>query len=124
MDRTNGFALAAVTFLLTLAFGFWLNRKGRPYPGLLFNLHKLIALAAVVLAVLQLTGAFNGIEEQGLVIVALGLAGGSVAALFTSGALMSAGKLEYATMHVIHRLGWIGATLALAFTAYILHSGW
>jgi hypothetical protein len=37
------FVIPGIVFILTLAFGFWLSRSGRPYNGLLFNIHQLIA---------------------------------------------------------------------------------
>jgi len=37
----------AAFFLVIFFFGFWLNRSGKPYHPLLFNIHKLIALAAL-----------------------------------------------------------------------------
>ncbi len=35
-------------FLVIFFLGFLLSRSGKPYPGLLFNLHKLVALGALV----------------------------------------------------------------------------
>ncbi|MBN1372760.1 MAG: hypothetical protein JW987_12540 [Anaerolineaceae bacterium] len=35
--------------VLIFVSGFWVSRAGKPYPALNFNVHKLIALAAVVL---------------------------------------------------------------------------
>ncbi|MCS6994993.1 MAG: hypothetical protein NZP74_14345 [Anaerolineales bacterium] len=107
-----------ILFVLTLAFGFWLSNIGKPYNGLLFNVHKLIALGAVVLAVIQLTKIPNLLTPLSLVAVGLALAALSVLTLFVSGALMSAGKLDYALMLTIHRVGLatlvIGCALALA----------
>lgn len=40
--------LSAGFFLLILATGFWVKRLGKPYPTLVLNIHKLIALGAVV----------------------------------------------------------------------------
>jgi hypothetical protein len=47
------FAVPGALFLLTLGSGFWLKRAGRLLNGALFNVHKLIALAALVLAARQ-----------------------------------------------------------------------
>jgi len=44
--------VTGVFFVLIFASGFWLGRARRPYPGLRFNLHKLLGVgAAVYLAV-------------------------------------------------------------------------
>ena len=36
---------ACLFFLSMFLFGYWLQRMGKPYNGLIFNLHKLIGLA-------------------------------------------------------------------------------
>lgn len=41
-------AITAGLFLLVFLFGFWLSRLGKPYPTLLFTLHKLVALGTLV----------------------------------------------------------------------------
>ncbi len=48
MNTISNFITPGFLFLLTLGFGFWLNRSGKPYNSLLINLHKLIALGAVI----------------------------------------------------------------------------
>ncbi len=40
--------VTGVLFGLTLAFGVWLSQAGKPYNPVLFNIHKLTALAAVI----------------------------------------------------------------------------
>jgi hypothetical protein len=98
------FAVPSGLFILTLVFGFWLSHLGKPYNGILFNIHKLIALGAVVVMAIQMVKLLRGMEIQALVIVLLVVAALCVIALFVSGALMSAGKLEYNLMLAIHRV--------------------
>lgn len=43
---SNKFVYTGLFFLVIFITGFWLSRRGAPYGALLFNLHKLIALAA------------------------------------------------------------------------------
>jgi hypothetical protein len=40
--------VTALFFLFIFVTGFWVSRAGKPYPGLRFNVHKLIGLAAGV----------------------------------------------------------------------------
>lgn len=40
--------LIGIFFLIIFFSGFWLRRAGKPYPGVIFNLHKLIALGTAV----------------------------------------------------------------------------
>jgi hypothetical protein len=47
MDLTNSQILyTGVFFLFILLSGFWVSRSGKPYNSLIFNIHKLIGLAA------------------------------------------------------------------------------
>ena len=54
MNTPSNFITPGIAFLLTLAFGLWLSLAGKPYNGLLFNTHKLIALGAVVVTSMQI----------------------------------------------------------------------
>ncbi len=119
MEPLSKFTLPGVLLVLTLAFGFWLSHAGKPYNGLLFNVHKLIALGAVVFAVVQMAKIPSLLTPFSLAAVGLLLAVLAVIALFVSGAMMSAGKLDYALMLTLHRVGLaalvIGGALALYF---------
>ena len=114
------FIVTGILFLLTLAFGFWLSRSGKPYNGILFNIHKLIALAMVVVAVLQLIKVLKTPSSPMLLIVMLVLAGLCVIALFASGALMSAGKLNYTIMLAVHRIAPPALVVTLTLVIYLL----
>ena len=46
MGTASRFALPGALLLITYVSGFWLSALGRPYQGLPFNVHKLIALGA------------------------------------------------------------------------------
>lgn len=117
MDTLSKLTLPGVLFALTLVFGFWLSHLGKPYNGPLFNLHKLIALGGVVLFLVQLTKIPGLLTSSSLVAIGLVLAALAVVALFASGALMSAGKLDYALMLTVHRVApgvlALGCALAL-----------
>jgi hypothetical protein len=122
MELANRFITPGILFVLTLAFGFWLSHAGKPYNGLLFNVHKLIALGAVVLVIIQLTKTPNLLIPVSLVAVGLGLAAFSVIALFVSGALMSAGKLDYALMLTIHRVAPVALVVGWGVSMFLLKS--
>jgi len=114
------FITPGLVFLLTLVFGLWLSRSGRPYNGLLFNVHKLIALGAVILIARQVYRTLAGPEHQSLLFILVALAAISVIALFFTGAMMSAEKLNYETMLTIHRIGPFLLVMMLAVTVYLL----
>ena len=104
MDIVAKFVTPGVLFLLTLVFGFWLSRSGKPYNGLLFNIHKLIALAAVIVTAIQAHNAPKIVEAQPILSALLILIGLCAVALFVTGALMSANKPAHDTLLTIHRI--------------------
>jgi len=109
-------------FLVTVAFGFWLSRVGKPYNGLLFNVHKLVALASVILAGLAVYQALKVMDVAALIVLLLVLAALSVIALFVSGALMSAGKGEYRVMKLMHNVSPFVLVIAMGYAVYLLRS--
>jgi hypothetical protein len=107
-------------FLVTVAFGFWLSRVGKPYNGLLFNVHKLVALASVILAGLAVYQALKVMDAAALIVLLLALAALSVIALFVSGALMSAGKGEYRVMKLVHNISPFVLVIVMGYAVYLL----
>ena len=119
MDVLSNFLTLGIVSLLTLAFGFWLSRAGKPYNGVLFNIHKLLALAAVIVAVFEIR---KMLQSDGLIPfcnVLIALTGVSIIALFATGALMSIGKLNYAVSLTIHKITPILATMTLIAAIYL-----
>lgn len=110
-------------FLATLIFGVLLSQLGKPYNGLLFNVHKLLALGAVIVTVVQFSRALKGTDTLTLLIVLLILAGISVVALFASGALMSRPQLEkrnYTILLTIHRIAPVAMFICMALAVCLL----
>jgi hypothetical protein len=107
-------------FLLTLVFGFWLSWSGKPYNGLLFNIHKLIALATVILSVMGVAQMLKVMDAGTAVILLLVITALSVIALFISGALLSAGKGAYSMMKSIHNISPFVMVIAMGYTVYLL----
>ena len=122
METLSKFTLPGILFALTLVFGFGLSYVGKPYNGLLFNAHKLIALGAVVLAVLRFARIPGSFDSFALIVSLLVIAAVCVIALFASGALMSAGKLDGAVMLTIHRVAPGVLAICCALALYFLVS--
>jgi hypothetical protein len=120
MDIVNKVSTPGITLILTMVFGFWLSNAGKPYNSILFNLHKLIALGTVILIGMQVARLPRTTDALTLIIVLLVVAAICVVALFASGALMSAGKLDYTLMLTIHRIAPVVLTITLALVAYLL----
>jgi hypothetical protein len=120
METLSKFTLPGILFALTLAFGFGLSHAGKPYNGLLFNAHKLIALGAVILAVLGFSRMPRPVVSFALIVGLLIIAALCVIALFVSGALMSAGKLDDVVLLTIHRVAPGGLAICCALALYFL----
>ncbi len=121
MNIVSTYLAAGIAFILTLAFGVWLSRMGKPYNGVIFNIHKLGALAAVILTVLPIYRALTAPgDPQILPILLIVLAAACVVALFASGALMSLNKWSYKMMLALHQAGPAVALIAVVWAMYLL----
>lgn len=123
MEITTKFITPGIIFILTVAFGFWLSHAGKPYNGILFNVHKLIALGAVIVTIVQIVKAFRETGVQALPLLLVIVAVACVIALFATGALMSMEKLSYEISLTIHRVAPIVALLAMLAAVLLLRTG-
>jgi hypothetical protein len=113
------FVTPGIVFLLSLASGLWLSRSGKPLKTGIFTVHKLIALAAIVVAALRTYNALNMAAVQPIVIVLLIVVGLCAAALFVSGALMSAKQPSYSRLLLIHKIAPLLAIIAGVAVIYL-----
>lgn len=120
METTSKFFMPGLLLLLTLAFGLWLSVLGKPYNGLLFNVHKLAALAAVVLAAIQTWNLLKGAGVQPIAFALVAVCVLCVIALFTTGAFMSVGNLPHAPLLTIHRIALTILPFASVGTVYVM----
>lgn len=98
------FLLPLLLLLFTIAIGFWLSRLGKPYNVILFNIHKLTALAGVIFAVIKLIQIFSTIDQLNNAIIFIIVSAACIILLFASGGLLSVGKLSYVPLKRVHNL--------------------
>jgi hypothetical protein len=110
--------------LLTLASGFWLSNSGKPYSTLIFTIHKLIALAAII-ATAVTKNHLHKTSELGLVVEvsAIVITALLFLCLLVSGALMSIYKQVPVVIQTIHHVAPYLAVISSAATFYLLASG-
>jgi hypothetical protein len=87
---TSKTAICGLLVLFTLLSGVWLSHSGKPYNSMIFTIHKLIALATVIIIGMNVHHLFRAID--GNILVALGviaISGLLFLVLFISGALLS-----------------------------------
>jgi len=120
MDTLDKLLVPIIGFVATVAFGFWLGKMGRPYIGLLFNVHKLIALGVVIVTSMRVYEAFKSAPVQALVIGLVVVAGLAVVALFLSGAFLSIGSVDHRAAKTVHNIALVVAVLAMGLVIHQL----
>ncbi len=122
MSEFSHFLSPVLVFVLIVVFGFWLRIKGKPYNGVLFNLHKLLALGNVIITGMTINRLIAGNDIPALLSIFLALAGITVIALFATGTLMSINKLDYGLVRTVHRVSVIALVLVLVlFVNQLMH---
>lgn len=122
MEPFSRFFLPGGLLLLTLASGLWLSHIGRPLNVLLFTVHKLIALGAVVTAGIQFARLMK-VATPAFGIVFLAVAVISALALFASGALLSQAKPAAVFMLRIHQIAPVLLVASLLMSVVVFING-
>jgi DNA-binding helix-hairpin-helix protein with protein kinase domain len=107
-------------FLTTLMFGFLLTRKRKPYNGILFNIHKLVALGTVIVTSMQVYASIKTLPPHPLIVPWLVIAAISILALFVSGAFLSIGERNYELLKTVHNIAPVVVVIATGMTIFFL----
>ena len=104
------------SLLLVLLFiaGVILHRSGKPYPTLLFNIHKLSAVAIMALLFVSALKLLRQADPGWILYLTLGVMALAALGLLISGGMLSLDKL-HTSMNIIHR--W---TTGLFLVSYVL----
>ena len=97
---------AGAFYLLILASGYWLARSGKPYGTLVFTLHKLVALAAIVLLGITAYRINRAAGLSALELLTVVVTGLFFVGTMVSGSLLSipTDKAMPAVVHTLHRV--------------------
>lgn len=129
---TSKIAICGLLFLLSLVSGVWLSQSGKPFNGMIFTLHKLIALGTVIIIAVNVYHLYRAMDTRTLVALSVIVVSGLLfLALFISGALLSliAGallSLEKPVLEAILKIHQVAPLLALVSstaTFYLLAVG-
>ena len=112
------FAGAGLGFLLIFASGYWLSHLGKPYSSILFNIHKLIAVAAIVLLVITVVRANRAAALSTIELIAAVATGVSFLSLVASGGVLSIVKEMPAVVLKVHQ---VAPYLTLVLTGATLY---
>ncbi len=109
-------------YLFIFLSGIWLSRSGKPYNMIIFNIHKLIALAAVVFLVITMYQ-INGVAGLSAIeLIACAVTGLLFVGTMITGGLLSTGKSMPATILTMHQITPFLTVLSTAATLYLLLS--
>lgn len=114
------FVGAGLFFLLILLSGYWLSRTGKPYGTIVFTIHKLVAVAAVVLLGVTVyrihrAGALSAIELLAAITTGVFFLGTMV-----TGGLLSI-PIDKAMPAIVHKLHQVTPYLTVLSTAVALY---
>jgi hypothetical protein len=112
--------VTGVLFLLTIISGIWLHNTSMPLNTLIFTIHKLLALAAVIFTAIAIYNLCKNVEIKTIILILIIIAGLSLLALFISGALLSIGKPAGSVILTVHNIVTILAVFSTAVTIYLL----
>jgi hypothetical protein len=111
---------AAVLAVLTLLTGLWVSRLGKPYNTWVFNLHKLIAVAMIVVIGISVFNLYKTLEPQSILVLAVIAASGLLLiSLVVTGGLLSLDISPQISLR-IHQVFPLLALAASAVTLYML----
>jgi len=114
---------AGVLFVLTVASGIWVSRAGRPLNAAILTVHKLIALATVILLVFVIKGMSKGMPMTGVVITMIVVTAVFFLGLFATGVILSFDKLVNKLILGIHAVMPLLAAASAFASVYLLTAG-
>ncbi|MBN1318863.1 MAG: hypothetical protein JXA42_25505 [Anaerolineales bacterium] len=113
--------IIGVLFLFTLVSGLAVSHGGKPYNAALFTLHKLAALAAVILIGMTVKQLWSGGDARALLELGLTIVSGLLfLALFVTGAILSIKSQLPMPVLRIHQIAPLLSVAASAVVLYLL----
>lgn len=117
------YLVSGLFFALIFIFGFWLSRSGKPYNGLLFNIHKLIALGALVYLTVTIYKVHQAQPLGSVQITASAVTAACFLVTILTGGLGSLEKAMPAILLKIHRVAPYMTLLSSAASLYLVFGG-
>lgn len=108
-------------YLLIFASGFWLNHTGKPYNGIVFNIHKLTAVTAVVLFAITLYRIQRVVPLSTVELMATAVNGVFFLSLLVTGSLLSINQpMPEMVLKLHHGMSYF-AVLSTVITLYLIN---
>ncbi len=116
MDVLHGFFWTGLLLLAALGTGLWVSGLGRPLNPPLSGIHKLLALAWVVVATFRIWHTARLSESSPVLIVVVGVLGLTIVALIASGSVLTVPNEKIGTWLAVHRIATVIAVAAFIVT--------
>jgi hypothetical protein len=113
---------AGILFVLVIASGMWVTKMGRPLNAGVFTVHKLIALAALILMIVIVRTLARGIVLNPLMTVCVVLTFLFFIVMFATGAVLSFEKPAPGFVLLLHKIA-PALTLMASAAAVMLMKG-
>jgi hypothetical protein len=111
---------AACFFLFIFLSGYWLGRFGKPYPALIFNVHKLIGLAAGIFLIITVNRLHQVSPLVSQEVIAMVVTILCFLLLVVAGGLISIEKPMPAVFSLVHKVFPYVTVLSTSITLYLL----
>lgn len=112
--------LCGILFLLIIIPGYRLNRAGKPYPGFLFNLHKLLAVGTAVFLGTVIQRLWQAHPAGGLGYGLIGVMLVLTAGIIATGGLTSIQKQNIGVVQTVHKWAPYLVLLCTSILMYML----
>lgn len=112
--------LPGFLYLIIIGFGLWVSKIGKPYNILLFNLHKLIALGAVILTGIRIFKLNPVATFPNMAVLLTALAVLGVIGLFATGAIMSIKDDVTNAALLVHRIFPVVIFISISISVYLI----
>jgi hypothetical protein len=113
---------SGLLFLLIFLSGFWLSRSGKPYPAIVFNIHKLIALGTVIFLGVTVSRIHPGAPLGIMQVIAIAVTLLCFLINILTGGLLSIDKTMPEIVHRLHEVTPYLIVLSSAISLYLLLS--
>jgi len=94
--------ITIVALIIVMMVGFLLSRNGKPYSNILFTIHKVVALAAIIYSYLFIKQHNGIVMNNSFLLILLAVTVVYIFVLFITGALLSIGKVDYMKLKHLH----------------------
>jgi hypothetical protein len=119
---TTKLIAAGVLSIFTLLSGVWLSHSGKPYSTAIFTIHKLIAVATVIVIGMSIVNLYKSLDIRTFVLVlVIAISAVFFLSLAVTGGLLSLDILPQVALK-IHQMVPLLAMAASAMTLYLLMS--